>query len=178
MIHHRRSIRLRDYDYSQPGAYFVTLVTRNRECLFGDISNGEVRLNEIGQLMSTIFLASSAHFHLIIDTFVIMPNHIHAIIFIDNRNDKAKSTHIDQHGECPPLSAIQIKGTKPGSLGAILQNFKSISTRRINGFRGTPGVPVWQRNYYEHIIRNEDELNVIRQYIIDNPLHWAEDDEN
>ncbi len=177
MIHHRRSIRLKDYDYSQPEAYFVTLVAKDRECLFGKIVSDKMQLNMIGQITASVFQGLSKYFDIILDIFVIMPNHIHAIIFIDVCDDMVKPIRYNQSRHLPEVSSPFPKGTKPGSLGAIVQNFKSVSTRRINTFRRTPGASVWQRNYYDHIIRNEDDLDRIREYITGNPLRWVEDEE-
>ncbi len=119
-----------------------------------------------------------------LDAFVIMPNHIHGIIVL---NDDVGERRCLAHEKEIPIykRAIhriaptkEIRGAEPGTIGAILGQFKSIVTKQINTVRNTPGVPVWQRNYYEHIIRNEDELNRIREYIINNPPRWAEDENN
>jgi REP element-mobilizing transposase RayT len=180
--HHRRSIRLKGYDYTQAGAYFVTMVTWRREPLFGEIVDGETRLNGLGQVVQREWERLTHRFpHIQLDAFVVMPNHVHAIIFIvDGRGEASaikkpvlsESLSVDASPQHAPI------GTQPGSLGAIIQNFKSISARKINQIRCMRGSPLWQRNYYEHIIRHDGELNRIRQYISDNPRRWAEDNEN
>lgn len=134
--HHRRSIRLKGYDYSWPGAYFVTVCTHNRDCLFGKI--------------------------------VVGAKHSGKDRMFGFRN---------RHGNASPLPG-RPHGTKSGSLSAIMQNYLSITVRKINQIRNTPGVKLWQRNYHDRIIRNERELNNIRDYIINNPLSWELDKEN
>ncbi|MBI4683330.1 MAG: transposase [Nitrospirae bacterium] len=143
-IHHRRSIRLKEYDYSQAGAYFVTICTQNRDCTFGDIVGREMRLNDAGRMVEIIWNDLPGHNDNIeLDEFIVMPNHFHGIIFI---------------------------------VGACSKPLKTYSARRINQIRDSPGIPVWQRNYYEHIIRNETELEKIREYIVSNPLNWEQDE--
>jgi len=168
--HHRRSIRLKGYDYSQPGGYYVTVVTYNRECLFGEIVDGKMILNELGRIVYDEWIKTAEiRDEIELDEFIIMPNHIHGIIFIvDNRRGNRR---VGAHG-CAPLRR------QPKSIGSIMAGFKSAVTKRLNKFRKTPGTPVWQRNYWEHIIRAENDLNKIREYIINNPLQWELDDEN
>jgi REP element-mobilizing transposase RayT len=184
-IHHRRSIRLKNYDYSQPGAYFVTLVTQNRANLFGEIADGVMRLNDLGEIVRSTWLRLQDFFSICHDEWLIMPNHLHAIIWIKDSSTGEASTQRNWVDASPQrLIASESSpqrqpiGTRSGSLGAIIQNFKSISTRKINQAQHSPGTPTWQRNYYEHITRNQAELERIRQYIADNPRHWAEDQEN
>ncbi|HOJ33530.1 MAG TPA: transposase [Candidatus Hydrogenedentes bacterium] len=212
--HHRRSIRLKAYDYTEPGAYFITIVTHERMPLFGDIVNGEMRLNEYGQIVRDEWLQTAVVRPYVVlhpDEFAVMPNHVHGMIWIvdtdadggdggDNGDDGNEGDHGDDVGaqrRCaptpsgvPPCGARTLTpprravgGVTPnnviaGSLGAIVRAFKSMTTRRINTQRNTPGAPVWQRNYYEHIIRNESDLNTIRGYILENPLRWHLDCEN
>lgn len=183
-IHHRRSIRLQNYDYTQAGAYFVTICTHRRECLFGEIVDGKIQLSLAGQAVMVIWQNLPNHFaNVELDEFVVMPNHAHAIIVIVDIGIGAKysATHLDEpQGTSPNTSPLQnrARGTRPRSLSAIVQNFKSMSTRKINGALGIPGRSVWQRNYYEHIIRNAADLNRIRQYIASNPNRWALDKNN
>ncbi len=178
---HRRSIRLKGYDYTQPGAYFVTICTHGREMLFGQVVNGEMILNEWGQIVWEEWFRTAhvrPYVRLYDDEFVVMPNHIHGIIWI-----VATDT---PHEMRPPVGATRRvaptderpRGPLPCSLGAIIGQFKSIVTKRINARRGTPGAPVWQRNYYEHIIRTERALNAIRHYIAANPRRWHLDRDN
>jgi len=168
--HHRRSIRLKGYDYSQAGAYFVTIVTQNKKCFFGDIVDSKMVLNDAGRTVEYTWHDLPKHnLHIELDAFVIMPNHLHGIIIISDHivilvgagSEPAPTTTPKRHG-----------------LPEIIRQFKTYSSKRINQKRRTIGMPLWQRNYYEHIIRNEDELNRIREYIINNPLQWELDREN
>ncbi len=175
-IHHRRSIRLREYDYSQSGAYFVTLCTWNRECFFGEIKNGEMLLNEYGEIAMKYWDAIPGHLpHVEMDEFIIMPNHIHGIVIIVGAQFIApfRKTTIEKQG-------VINKGVMnhAPTVGEIVRAFKARCTNAINQIRNTLGISLWQRNYYEHIIRDEKELNRIREYIINNPLQWAEDENN
>ena len=182
--HHRRSVRLKGWDYSSPGAYFVTICTQYRECLFGEIQNDDMELNRLGQIVRDRWNRIPHHFkHVQLDAFQIMPNHIHGILFIVNVVG-AKHSHIEsiqvENKFIRNASPLRKRphGTQPGSLSAIMQNYLSMTSRNINQLRNTPGAKLWQRNYYEHIIRNEKELNQIRDYIIGNPLKWESDKDN
>lgn len=178
-IHHRRSVRLRRYDYTLAGGYFVTVCTFNRECLFGDVMDGEMRLNHAGEIVREEWLRTTEiRKEIALDSFVIMPNHLHGIVLIadgvgahgmrpDSTND-----HNRAHGRAP------LQGRPPKSLGAFIAGFKSVCTTRINQMRGQGGIPVWQRNYYEHVIRSEDDLGKVRQYIAENPVKWDLDENN
>ena len=169
--HHRRSIRLKGYDYSQAGAYFVTICTRNRECLFGDIVDGEMRLNELGIIVQRTWLDLPNHVGgIVLDAFVIMPNHVHGIITITDRGGNT----VGAGSEPAPTTRVPNRHGLP----EIVRQFKTFSSRRINARRQTPGLPVWQRNYYEHVIRDERSLERIREYIANNPLQWELDREN
>jgi len=162
----RRTIRLRGYDYSQAGAYFVTICTQNRECFFGDIVNGEMRLNSSGECVADKWQWLGHHHDFVeLDEWVIMPNHMHGIIVIVDDCRGGSRT-------APTRTAPTVK-RKP--LGRLIGAFKTVSTKHINETRGTPGTRLWQRNYYEHIIRNENELNRIREYIVNNPSQWPSD---
>jgi len=173
-IHHRRSIRLREYDYGQAGAYFVTICAHNCECFFGDIVAGAMRLNEYGGIVRDEWKKSEQiRAEIASDAFVVMPNHFHGIVFI-------VAGRVDRFcgGDRPVAPTGAINGPKPKSIGALVAGFKSAVTKSINTHRATPGAPVWQRNYYEHVIRNDDDLNRIRDYIASNPLRWMEDENN
>jgi len=163
--HHRHSIRLQGYDYTQSGAYFVTICTHGRALLFGNVVGGEMRLNDAGRMVRDEWFKTAQlrpYVVLYEDEFVVMPNHIHGIVWIDNVGARRRrAPTMEQFGK--PV---------PGSIPTIVRSFKSAVTRRINQWRGTPGARVWQRNYYEHIIRTERALNAIRRYIIENPLRW------
>ncbi len=199
-IHHRRSIRLRDYDYSRAGAYFVTIIAWQRECLFGEVVDGMMRLNDPGRMALECWDGLPGHFpHVKLDEFVVMPNHFHAILSIvgnveanvgakqgvsaspdsddDAHGGNNKGEYGNNKGEAGESFASPLPhGTVRGSLGAIIQNFKSVSTRKINKIRKNPGAPVWQRNYYERVIRDDRELDGIRRYIAGNPVRWEEDE--
>jgi REP element-mobilizing transposase RayT len=169
--HHRHSVRLSDYDYSQAGAYFVTICTHNKESIFGDVVNGEMQLNEYGRLVEAEWIKTAdIRDNIELDTFVIMPNHFHGILTIV----------VDYCGGTVQRAPKLERFGKPtsGSLPTIVRYFKSAVTRRINELRGTPYVPIWQRNYYEHVIRNENDLDEIREYIVNNPAKWDLDSEN
>ena len=167
---HRRSIRLRGYDYVQSGAYFVTICTFARQGLWGEIAQEIVELSEAGRIVNDEWLRSAeVRENVCLDVFQIMPNHLHGIVVFD-RADSSNSD-VGAHSRAPFSS-------QPRSLGSVVAGFKSATTKRINEQRGSPGVPVWQRNYYERVIRNEQELRSVRQYIVDNPAKWAADVEN
>ncbi len=281
--YHRRSIRLRGYDYRQRGAYFVTIVAQDRHCLFGNVDGNIVRLNEAGRVARMVWEEIPAHFpHVELDAFVVMPNHIHGIIVIASNDavgttasdpphvgathvgathvgathasplrpspepsrpsDPRRSPDPPQIGathaspvspspepsrpsdprrspDPPQIGATHASPVSPSpepsrpsdprrppdppdmgathmgathasplplrpsgpprrSIGAIVGSYKSVVSKRINELRGTPGAPVWQRNYYEHIIRDASSLNRIREYIANNPARWAQDADN
>lgn len=170
--HHRRSIRLQGYDYSRQGAYFVTLCTTNRECLFGEIVDGKLMLNEYGQIVHEEWLNTAlVRPSVVLDEYVVMPNHLHGIIVLTDTDHVGATRRV-----APPV--YPPKGPTPGSIGAIIAQFKATSTKSVNRLRSTKGVRVWQRNYFEHIIRDERSLNLIREYIRRNPNLWADDLEN
>jgi REP element-mobilizing transposase RayT len=161
--HHRRSIRLPGYDYRHPGGYFVTICTYKREVIFGAVRGGIMIPNPYGEATAERWRAIPRHTaRAALDAFVLMPNHLHGIIILN--------------GEVPEWSpeGSEPHGTVPGSIPAIIQSFKSVSTRAINQMRGTPGARVWQEDYYERVIRNAVEMNRIRQYIIANPARWRQ----
>jgi len=187
-IHHRRSIRLQGYDYSQNGAYFITLCTHNRECLFGQIQNGQMILNEYGKMVEQCWNNLSNHYDNIeLDAYVIMPNHFHGIILITDNVDNVDNVRAIR--ELPihelPIHELPRQQQKQRQqqrrkmlLPKIVGRFKTNSAKQINQMRNTPGISVWQRNYYEHIIRDEKSLENIRNYIINNPAKWQDDDYN
>ena len=167
-IHHRRSIRLKEYDYSRSGAYFVTICAHKRKYLFGNIVNDEMALSEYGKIVENVWYNLTGHYQNIkLDKFIVMPNHIHGIIILMDMDDVGA-------GFKPAPTDL----TKYYPLSEIVRAFKTFSARHVNELRITPGIPVWQRNYHEHIVRNENELNRIREYIMNNPLRWQFDREN
>ncbi|WP_017713130.1 transposase [Prochlorothrix hollandica] len=259
--HDRRSIRLKGYDYTSSDAYFLTLCTHQRQCLFGHIVDGVMHLNDCGQIVERGWLAIPTHNpHVVLDEFVVMPNHIHGIVIIgdddgdgdDGRgeafapgsvgedqkslpqmlrplrpqespgsvgedqkslpqmlrplrpqespgsvgedqkslpqmlrpygllgsvgNDQKLLPQMLRPQESPgSASPLRPNGTQPGSIGAIVQTFKSHTTRKINRITQSKGKTLWQRNYYEHIVRNQESLQKIRSYIQMNPRSWASD---
>lgn len=169
----RRSIRLKGYDYSQAGAYFVTICTHNRQCLFGDILDGEMRLNDAGWVVANEWIKTPVIRNEIeLDEWVVMPNHFHGILVI---TDSAPDRHCMGDGRGTGDRRVAPTGPQPRSVGAVMAGFKSAVTKRINECRQTPGAKLWQRNYWEHIVRNEPELSRIREYIHNNPAQWEMD---
>ncbi len=180
--HHRQSIRLKGYDYAQPGAYFVTICTHRREILFGQVVNGDMQLNEYGRIVEWTWYDLPNHVaNITLDAFVVMPNHVHGIIIINlpaiSVGAGSKPAPLSGAGSEPAPTGPAV-GPKPYGLPEIVRQFKTFSARRINARRGTRGVPVWQRNYYEYIIRTPAALDRIRRYIVENPARWHEDREN
>ena len=208
------SIRLPGYDYSQPGAYFITIVTHNRQCLFGEIVDGEMMSNEFGEIVKTEWQKTGIlRPNIDVNTFIVMPNHLHGILIITDNDDlyhhrnrnrdrdrdrnrrdtlQRVSTGSESGSESESESESGM-GMEPGmgmgtieqfgkpthnSIPTIVRLFKSTTTKQINQMRQTPHQTLWQCNYYEHIIRNDDELARIRQYIINNPKQWKEDNLN
>lgn len=183
--HHRQSRRLKGFVYASSGVYFITICTRNRSYLFGEISNSEMHLNKFGHIVKEEWLRSAEIRHEIeLDAFIIMPNHFHSIVWITNENNiivratgrsPLHTGALPQHTNTSAQQNHRPKGPKPRSLGSLVGGFKSICKTRINQIRQTPGAPVWQRNYHDHIIRNEKDYDRIRKYIISNPARWEDD---
>lgn len=173
-LHHRHSIRLKEYDYSQNGMYFITVCAQNRECLFGEIieivgagpcARPGMKLNNVGKMIETVWNEIPKYYNnMEIDVFQIMPNHIHGIIVINN-------------GQPQGVAPTKL------SLPDVVHRFKTMTTKRyIDGVKNKHWPPfngkLWQRNYYEHIIRNEQSLEEIREYIVNNPSNWGNDQNN
>ena len=174
--HHRRSIRLKGYNYSQAGCYYLTVVTQNRECLFGDVVDGKMVLNGAGRVAQTCWLEIPNHFpNVHLDAFIIMPNHIHGIIFIIN-DEMGKSVGVQNFEPLQRSNQNKYQQIIPHSIGSIIRGFKIGVTKWFR--HNTDIYTVWQRNYWEHVIRDEKELNHIQEYTINNPLKWDFDDEN
>jgi putative transposase len=196
---HRRSIRLDGYDYASEGAYFVTICAQDRVCVFGDVVDGEMRANACGRIVQDELARTPiVRPEMQIDAWVVMPNHVHVVVCIvgaygntpvqgdaagngarGGRNDRA---HIDAplHGASgnTPGPGARAFRSPSHTIGAMVRGFKSATTARINTLRGTPGAAVWQRNYYESIIRDEDSLNRVRAYVAANPARWLTDRDN
>lgn len=173
-IHHRRSIRLQGYDYSQNGAYFITLCAQDRKPIFGKIVGGKMQLSPFGIIVRDEWLKTSEmRKNIEMDEFVVMPDHFHGIIVIDDADigrGAMPRTQIEQFGK--PTS---------NTIPTIIRGYKAAVTKQINTIQINAGVynmpeRIWQKNYYEHVIRNEASLNKIREYIMSNPLNWKEDD--
>jgi putative transposase len=182
----RRSIRLKAYDYRQSGAYFVTIVTQNRRCLFGDVVDGKMRLNDAGQMVLAVWAGLSSNYSGVeTDHFFAMPNHVHGVIVLVGVGPGTSAYSGGQpQGVAPTKTGSAAASvTRPLSLSDVIHRFKTLTTQRyalgVNGSGWTRfNRRLWQRNYFEHVIRNEDSLNRIRRYILDNPLRWEFDREN
>ena len=173
----RKSIRLKGYDYSGSGAYFATICVQKRKCIFGEIINKEMMLNDIGQIVQTVWDGLPDHYsHVRLDMCSIMPNHIHGIIIL--QDDNIVGADLNVGAGFKPAPTVKRGKNKRHGLPEIIRGFKTFSSRRINEYRDTKGRIVWQRNYYEHIVRNEKELDRIREYVINNPIQWESDKEN
>lgn len=185
----RRSLRLRGYDYCNPDPYYFTACTKNRECLFGEIHDERMFLNDAGKIVWDCWWDLPRHFgNVVLDAFIAMPNHMHGIFWIVRPSSVGNSfvpsvgmTHASSlqdrivYSQTPFLNTMPARGPLPGSVGAIIGSLKSAATRLINRSRNTPGSSVWQYNFHERIIRTESSLRRIRRYIEQNPKNWARD---
>jgi putative transposase len=187
--HHRRSIRLQGYDYSRSGAYFVTICAAGRECLFGDVLDGIMHVNDAGRMVQSAWDGLPQRFPGIdADASIVMPNHFHGIIVVGTIFVGAPlaapriMNHTVAHGQgaasSPPTNDNPDDMSRRVTIGDVMRAFKSISAITVNRHLNRSGQPLWQRNYYEHIIRTPESLDRIRQYIIDNPARWAIDRDN
>jgi putative transposase len=179
----RQTIRLQSFDYTSSGAYFVTICTHEKQMLFGEIVDGEMVLNELGLIVREEWFQSQIiRKEIELDAFIVMPNHLHGVVWIANDKiaESPLTSNVGAHGRAPlrkPNNELPSVRAKK-SLGSFVAGFKSACTKRINEFRQTPRIPIWQRNYYERIIRNDDELNAVRTYIENNPQTCHDDEEN
>ena len=193
----RKNLRLPGYDYRQPGAYFITTAIHARQNLLGAISDEDLLISDAGKIVLNVWNDLPKHYpRVVLDVFCIMPNHVHGILFLEEESrifehippsgrggsDQSSAYPITQPdpplpgtGRHFPSQHIPLPGMERHGLPEIIRAFKSFSARRINLMRGTPGLPVWQRNYYEHIIRNEKSLDQIREYILGNVILWNQD---
>ncbi|MFH1359615.1 MAG: transposase [Candidatus Omnitrophota bacterium] len=173
MIKCRKQMRLKEYNYSTSGSYFVTICTKNRSCLFGDIVDKKIQLNVFGELVQSQWKQLSVRFQNIrLDDHVILPNHIHGIISVINIVGAIHELPLQQKN---PNNRIYRRNML---LPKIIGYFKMNTSKLINQIRQRPGNPVWQRNYYEHIIRNDKDLNRIQTYIDQNINNWENDRNN
>ncbi|MGH2550357.1 MAG: transposase, partial [Thermomicrobiales bacterium] len=192
-----RNHRLRSYDYRSGAGYFITICTNQREPLLGEIDDGIVYLSYPGDVVLTAWENLEERFPTAMtDMFVIMPNHIHGILFLGTvvdeeravaENGRASPTATHKEGPIHVAAGLALPSSQyeqiprrnePPKLGDVIGAFKSISARNANKILGRTGQPFWQRNYYEHIIRDDASLERIRKYIANNPVNWAQDEEN
>ncbi|MDP1715067.1 MAG: hypothetical protein Q8L41_10015 [Anaerolineales bacterium] len=186
--HHRHSIRLNEYDYSQAGAFYVTIVTWHRECLLGEIVNGEMKLNNAGKIVQWKWLELPKRLQYVeLGAYVVMPNHFHGILYFLEYVGATRQGLTNTNSDTIPLQTKTTdsidgsplpRGPKPASMGAIMSQFKSRATKRLWKIPELNNTPIWQRNYYEHIIRNEQDLQNKTDYIEANPILWDKDDVN
>jgi len=175
-IHHRRSIRLKGYDYTQAGAYFVTMCVQDRACLFGRIEDAAMNINEFGYTVLDVWQWLPEQYpYVSIGEFIIMPNHFHCILIIDDACRGGSRTAHDIPHNTHEGGSRTAPTDKRKSVGRLIGVFKTVSTKRINEKRVTPGNKLWQRNYYEHIIRDDSEYQRIADYIVNNPTTWKDD---
>ena len=187
--HHRRSVRLPGFDYFVPGGYYITIVTQGRMHLFGEVDGGEMGLSQAGKIAEACWHAIPEHFpQAELGAFVVMPNHVHGIIVLHERADtdasenglaaKSPPTVGARHGVPLPANNIEkFSKSVSGSLATIIRQYKSSVTREVvQQFGGAPSV--WQRNFYEHVIRDEQDHQRVHDYILNNPFNWETDDEN
>ncbi len=176
VLHHRRSIRLRGYDYSQAAAYFVTVCAQDHRCLFGDIVKGEMMPNECGRVAAEGWGWLPRQYGWVeLDAWTVMPNHLHGIVIIHENDLVSMGRGGSRTAPTASGGDVAVPSVRK-PLGRLIGAFKTVSTKRINELRGTPGAPVWQRNYYDHVIRGERSLQEIREYIAGNPLRWELDE--
>ena len=169
-IHHRRSIRLKEYDYSQEGFYFITICTNHHVCLFGKIYDGKMVLNDAGKIAKECWLDVTEHYpNTRLHECVIMPNHVHGILQIVNN----AGVGVQDIEPLQQPKQNQYQKIIPRSIGSMVRGFKIGVTKWFR--KNTNVYTVWQRNYYEHIIRNEQSYYKISEYIIKNPSHWLTD---
>ena len=170
-IHRRRSIRLGGYDYSSAGAYFITVVVQGGLCLFGEVVDGETCLSGAGEMVRRVWEGMPDRFpHVVMDAFVVMPNHVHGVVFLGQAAATTDAFTGETGGDVP-------------TLGDVVRVFKSVTT--VEYGRGVRGLGwerfekrLWQRNYYERVVRNGSEMRAVREYIVNNPRNWELDREN
>jgi len=177
--HHRCSIRLKNYNYSDAGGYFVTICTKDNGRILGEIVDKKIQLNQFGEIVQECWHDLPNHYpHIKLDAFIIMPNHVHGVIIIAPEPVVGAIHELPLHASHHNSDVETIINRRRMLLPKIIGRFKMVSSKRINQIRRMPGFPFWQRNYYEHIIRNEDDLFQIRTYIENNLYDWEIDNEN
>ena len=176
--HHRRSIRLKGYDYRQAGLYFVTICVQGGRNLLGDVVEGKMVIDDLGRIVEEEWLRmAELRANVELDTYVVMPNHFHGIVWITSTGLINQTRTLINQTPTDGDPVVEREYGKPlaGSLGSIIGVYKAAVTRRVNLLSDTPTGSFWQRNYYEHIIRNEQSLDTIRQYVENNPASWKQD---
>ncbi|MBZ5546212.1 MAG: transposase [Acidobacteriia bacterium] len=173
-IHHRRSIRLKGYDYARPGWYFVTVCVQDTQHLLGEVVDGEMNLNEAGQIVRRAWRNLPSRFpSVLLDEHVVMPNHFHGIIHI-----VGAGLAPPREGDASIAPTAKVTASRAPTLVDTVRVFKSTAARAVNVLLQRQGRRLWQRDYFEHIIRSDRELEIIREYIRTNPQRWATDPEN
>ncbi|MGC2828005.1 MAG: hypothetical protein WB994_00050 [Candidatus Acidiferrum sp.] len=168
----RRSTRLQNMDYAQPGAYFVTLCAFCKRCIFGTVETGRMRLSPIGDIVSACWVDLPNHFPgAKVDIFIVMPNHVHGILAIEERTRRAVPLRDDQRFEA-------FRRPLPGSVSTMVRSFKSAVTKLVRDGMGDRTMQVWQSNYFERVLRNGDEFANATRYILENPIMWHLDKAN
>lgn len=187
--HHRSSIRLKGYDYSGEGLYFVTICTQERERVLGEIKDGRMVLSGFGEIAKRCWEEIPGHFENVgLDEYIIMPNHVHGVILLQEvprRDEVTSSLQVASPLQVPSFhtwvsetESQRLIINRSPTLGQIVAFYKYRSTKLINVTRNVPGTRFWQRNYYEHIIRDDNDLDRIRKYINDNVAKWSEEKDN
>ena len=199
----RRTLRLQGYDYSQAGAYAVTICTHDGAFLFGYVADGAMHLSAAGRVVERVWDGLPEHYqHVGLDAFVVMPDHVHGVIVLADvplpgdegwEGNQGRQAEVDasigrwagrgpaptkdvgarpEDGRVGDAAPTKRRASRRHGLSEVVRGFKSMSGRRVNALRGTPGDAVWQRGYYEHVVRNQEDLNRIREYVVGNPLRW------
>jgi putative transposase len=178
-IHHRRSVRMPAFDYAGSSYYAVTICTQDKACLFGDVVDWKMRLNDVGEMINENWLALRHRFSFVkLDEYIIMPNHLHGIIGFVGAGLAPPACNTTIPGEGVDAGDPRVAPTRKIVLGEVIGAFKSITTIAINRLFGDVGQKIWQRNYYEHVIRNEHDLMTHHDYIVNNPARWQLDEYN
>lgn len=169
----RRSIRILGFNYSQSGVYYVTICTQQKACLFGEVVNGGMRLNDLGRIVQKCWLEIPSHFtHSRMMDSIVMPNHLHGLIVLRHINPNSGTAC------CAPTDQREAFGSPVcGSIATIVRSFKSAVTKTARGTVDFGSLHLWQRGYYEHVIRNEHDLQDVVDYVRSNPLNWGKDPE-
>lgn len=168
---------MRTYDYATTGIYFVTICTDRRKCILGRVQDDEIVLSRIGKIVDECWREIPEHNAGVeLDAYVVMPSHLHGLIILPGAPRAQRAVPLQGEGVLTPERSFG--ALQPGELPTIVRSSKAACTRRVNQLRGTPGEPLWQRGYYEHVVQCADDLEQLQRYIAENPLRWALDREN